>query len=197
MLEAVILRYGGNKGRFAERLGITAPVLSSWLAKEKFDAEKIYKCCPDISADWLLSGEGKMIAKRGKDITRQGIPLLTVEAMAGPFSGDFSVNTAECERYIIPEITADFLIRIKGDSMDPTYKSGDLATCRFVKSQRIEWNKVYVIDTTDGPLIKRVRKGSDEDHILIISDNDIYDPFEITTSEVRNLAIVTGYVRGI
>lgn len=51
----------GNKSDFARKIGITPQGLSSWITRGTFDLEIIYSKCENISADWLLSGEGNMI----------------------------------------------------------------------------------------------------------------------------------------
>jgi len=58
-----------------------------------------------------------------------------------------------------------------------------------------QWNKVYVLDTTQGPIIKRVAKSESPDHISIVSDNEKYQPFELHRKEIRSLAIVLGVIR--
>lgn len=118
--------------------------------------------------------------------------------MAGSFTGDTSVMEYECERYVIPAFKgADFLIQVKGDSMQPTYQSGDLVACQKVSLSDLffQWNKTYVLDTDQGPLIKRVRKGSSKDVVLIVSDNPIYEPFELEISRFHSVALVRGLVR--
>ena len=58
-----------------------------------------------------------------------------------------------------------------------------------------QWNKVYVIDTTQGALIKRIKPGSDSEHVLIVSDNEKYDPFELHISAIHAVALVIGVIR--
>lgn len=58
-----------------------------------------------------------------------------------------------------------------------------------------QWNKTYVLDTKQGPLIKRVRRGSDNDHVLIVSDNTEYDSFQLAKSQFYGVALVLGLVR--
>lgn len=118
--------------------------------------------------------------------------------MAGPFTDDTSVMEYECERYVIPAFKgADFLIQVKGDSMQPTYYSGDLVACQRVPLNGLffQWNKTYVLDTIQGPLIKRIRRGSDNDHVLIVSDNPDYEPFELSKDQFHGVALVRGLVR--
>ena len=127
-----------------------------------------------------------------------GIPLIPTSAMAGAFTSDVSIMEYECEHYIIPDFKgADFLIRVKGDSMQPTYYSGDLVACQKIPMNDIffQWNKTYVLDTNQGPIIKRVLPGKDEDHICIVSDNTKYPPFELEKSYLHAIALVRGIIR--
>lgn len=129
---------------------------------------------------------------------KEGIPLLPLSAMAGAFTADNTVMEYECERYVIPAFKgADFLMPVKGDSMQPTYYSGDLVACQRVPLADLffQWNKTYVLDTDQGPLIKRIKHGHDEDHVLIVSDNKDYEPFELAMSQFHGVAIVKGLVR--
>lgn len=128
----------------------------------------------------------------------EGIPLIPLSAMAGVFTGETSVMEYECERYVIPDFKgADFLMRVKGDSMQPTYYAGDLVACQRVPLNDIffQWNKTYVLDTTQGPLIKRIMPGSDNNHVLIVSDNDSYPSFELSRDQFHGVALVRGLVR--
>lgn len=127
-----------------------------------------------------------------------GIPLIPTSAMAGAFTSDVSIMEYECEHYIIPDFKgADFLIRVKGDSMQPTYYSGDLVACQKIPMNDIffQWNKTYVLDTNQGAIIKRVLPGKDNDHICIVSDNENYPPFELEKSYLHAIALVRGIIR--
>lgn len=176
--------------------------------------EKILLAYPDLNSDWLLTGRGKMckmqeesslqpkdtlpIAHQTSDNNQEGIPLIPLSAMAGAFTEETAVMEFECERYVIPAFKgADFLIQVKGDSMQPTYYSGDLVACQRVPLNDIffQWNKAYVLDTKQGPLIKRIMPGSDEDHIRIVSDNTNYPPFELSKDQFNGVALVRGIVR--
>lgn len=130
--------------------------------------------------------------------SQKGIPLIPLSAMAGAFTSDISVMEYECERYVVPSFEgADFLIPVKGDSMQPTYLSGDLVACQKISLTDIffQWNKTYVLDTDQGALIKRVCQGSDTDHILLVSDNECYPPFELSLSHLHAIALVRGIIR--
>lgn len=162
----------------------------------------------DINPDWLLTGKGSMlrtdektdntpVAHHAED-ANEGIPLLPVDAMAGAFTGEQQVLEYECERYVVPAFKgADFLIPVKGVSMHPRFSSGDIVACKRLSMENVffQWNKVYVIDTDQGPLIKRLKPGSDKEHVLVVSDNTAYDPFELAISNIYHLALVIGVIR--
>lgn len=131
-----------------------------------------------------------------------GIPLIPTEAFAGlgtPDDGSYTFDKIE-DRYIIPLFEGkgiDFLIHVKGSSMYPTYSSGDIVGCKLIEERLfIQWNKVYVIDTkSQGTMIKRLRKSTNENYISCRSDNKDYDDFDIPISDIRNMAIVLGVIR--
>ena len=127
------------------------------------------------------------------------LPLIPIDAMAGYSNGDSPEHILEAERYIIPEFRnkADFLIRVSGTSMSPKYFNGDIVACRKIPTQSfLQWGKVYIMDTIQGALCKRVFPSKKEGHIICHSDNsEAYPDFEISWKEVRSLAIVVGVVR--
>ena len=157
-----------------------------------------------LSPIWLVTGEGNMlresIPQKAKftENPKEGIPLIPFSAMAGALTGEQSVFEYECERYVVPAFSgADFLMPVKGNSMMPTYISGDIVACQRVPMSGLffQWNKPYVLDTAQGAIIKRIKPGSDKQHVLIVSDNPQYDPFELTYSEIYAVALVIGIIR--
>ncbi len=203
------LKYKGiKKVDFYESTGIEA---SNFKGKNRFSQPggdmlvKILTMYPDLSANWLLTGEGPMLKEDCKPVAhecknpKEGIPLIPIHAMAGALTGlQNSVLEYECERYVVPAFAgADFLIPVKGNSMSPTYVSGDIVACKRVPMDGLflQWNKSYVLDTAQGALIKRIKPGSDTQHILIVSDNKEYDAFELPYSDIFAVALVMGIIR--
>ena len=129
-----------------------------------------------------------------------GIPLIPIDAMAGFGEGDIQVMDYETSMYKVPEfeeLRTDFMIRVKGSSMYPKYSSGDTVACKKlnISDMFFQWNKVYVLSTEQGAIIKRVKKGSDDEHILLVSENPSYEPFELHLSQIYAIAIVIGVIR--
>lgn len=218
-IQALIDRFcNGKNSQFAKTIGVAESNIRSYLSgtQPKFDVLSNIAIKFAINCEWLLTGKGDMlnspdissITKDGRSTapahhvpegSHEGIPLIPLSAMAGVFTGsDDGVMEFECERYVIPAFKgADFLIQVKGDSMQPTYYSGDLVACQRVPLDDLffQWNKTYVLDTKQGPLIKRIMPGSDSSHVLIVSDNDSYPPFELSKSQFHGVALVRGLVR--
>lgn len=150
------------------------------------------------------SGGGKPIYKDDQERvakalqSAEGIPLIPLDAVAGFCSGNSTqVMEYECEKYVVPSFRgAEFLIQVKGSSMFPKYASGDIVACKCLPlGTFFQWNKVYVVDTEQGVLIKRVRRGPDDDHITLVSEDERYEPFVLHKQDIRSLAIVIGVIR--
>lgn len=201
---------GISKYKFYKITGLSNGFLdkNSNIGSDK--CEKIIYAFPDISANWLLTGVGDMLNinlihkdEQNKELEAhysegEGIPLIPLDAMAGFGSGNSqTIMEYECEKYIVPSFTgAEFLIKVTGNSMFPKYYSGDVVACRKVCTGTFfQWNKVYVIDSEQGVLIKRVKKSTSKDKITLVSENSEYDPFEVSLTDINSLAIVVGLIR--
>ncbi len=177
--------------------------------------EKISANFPQLSMNWLLTGEGEMLRSLKaapsqpdvnerpvlKEVTKGGLPLIPIDAVAG-FNGwdESGVSELDCTHYDVPDFEmahADFLIRVSGSSMYPKYSSGDILACRKIDEITfLQWGKVYVIDSRQGAMVKRLfPMESNADLILCKSDNPNYPPFELPKEEIRSLSIVVGAIR--
>lgn len=198
----------------ARFLGVAPNTITNWYGRKTFDIDVIYTKCVDMDMNWLLTGEGNMCRNEESQPAEpidgsipiahpahspgEGIPLIPISAMAGAFTGEHTVLEYECERFVVPTFKgAEFLISVKGSSMYPKYNSGDIVACKRLSMSDIffQWNKVYVLDTDQGPLIKRVKPGSDTGHVLIVSDNVHYEPFELALEQIHHVALVIGVIR--
>ena len=127
------------------------------------------------------------------------IPLVPLYAMAGKFPGESEVKEYDCETYSVPGLKgADFMIQVKGNSMQPTYNSGDIVACKRINNIQdsyFHWNRVYVLDTDQGPIMKRIKPGTDQDNITIVSDNPDFEPFQLHLSQIYRIALVLGCIK--
>ena len=172
----------------------------------------ILRAFPEIRRDWLLFGEGEMLSTGNAAPAEEtaehsqlipappgkGIPLSPLPAMAGFLKGEADIDRNDIEWYYVPAFSdCTFLIRVKGDSMYPRYLSGDIVACREVHDTGtfFQWGKAYVLDTDQGVVLKRVRRSERPDHILCVSDNPDYEPFDVPVTSIYHLAIVRGLIR--
>ena len=206
--------------RLEQKIGCSNGVLAKCVQKNtdisSIWVSKIIETNPKYNADWLLTGNGEMLKSNNQPIglieepfisnkkikpannnEKGSIPLIPIEAMAGFGTGEMQILEYECEHYVVPMFKdAEFLIPVRGSSMYPKYSSGDIVACKKIRIDTFfQWNKVYVIDTVQGALIKRVKRGIDDNQIRLISENEKYEPFEVPRSSINTLAIVVGVIR--
>lgn len=188
---------GASKGVLSRALNNNTDIQAKWI-------ESIVENYPQYSISWLITGEGEMLkgdtqaACSVPSGIRAGIPLIPFNAMAGALRGEQNAMDYECEHYVVPDFrNADFMMHISGDSMVPTFQSGDIVACQRVPMSGLffQWNRPYILDTDQGAIIKRVKPGSDSSHVLIVSDNRDYDAFELEYSQIHAVALVLGIIR--
>ncbi len=158
-------------------------------------------CLSEPTRDNYETTTAQLPANNQQPATLRTLPLIPIDAVAG-YNGldEPGINLLDCAQYAIPDfqaVHADFLIRVSGSSMYPKYSSGDILACRKVPEVTfIQWGKIYVIDSCQGAMVKRLFRIDDKpDHLLCKSDNPNYPPFELPKSEIRSLSIVVGAIR--
>lgn len=213
LIKQNILSYLAFKGistyAFYKDSGVTRGVLQQSNGISEDNIARFLAYAKDASPSWLLTGEGPMLKEDTDNVVRvakaepsvDGLPLVPIEAVAG-FNGDDlpGARIEDCERYVIPDFKAagaEYLIRVSGSSMYPKYSSGDILACRRIHEVTFfQWGKIYVIDSAQGAMVKRILECADDPLCVICkSDNDKYPPFRLPKSEIRSLSIVIGVVR--
>lgn len=201
--------FDGNVSEMARKTNVPQPTLNNIVANRlsKPSTENLSRIANSIellNTGWLLTGEGEMLRTATDDSAankQKALPLIPFEALAGYLSTDNEgVMVEDCEQYVIPEFDrrgAEFIIRVSGSSMYPKYSNGDLLGCKKIDNILFfQWGKIYVLDTSQGALVKRVYEHENDDFVMLVSDNkDVYPPFPIPKSDIRSLSIVVGGVR--
>lgn len=219
-LKALVQYYAnGSDKAFAEMIGITPQGLSSWKSRNTFDIELLYSKCVEVSPDWLLSGEGDMLRPSGNDdipvkvehkfplrtdhnVEQQVVPLYSLEATAGivPLYDDVEI---EAEGHImLPNLPpVDGAVYVRGDSMYPLIKSGDIVLYKAIKDIRnnIFWGELYIVAAfVDGEIlnmVKYIQKSDKEDCIRLVSYNSHHSDIDLPLSCVQGVAIIKASVR--
>ena len=151
----------------------------------------------EISQIELLPKSSEPVAHQAEESNRKAIPLIPYDAIAGYGSFDFQELPIE-DFYTVEELRgADFLIRVKGDSMSPKYNGGDIVACKRIDAITFwQWHKVYAICTRNqGILIKRVEEYQNNPAFITCrSENPQYRPFELHEDEIVSVALVLGAI---
>ena len=159
------------------------------------DLEKLEKF-GGISKDWLLTGQGEMKAEANKDVPSSAVPV---------YDGDVTCNLSETRTYSdmpiegyidLPLVSkGTIVLKAHGESMVPTVNDGDYIAMRPLQSwDYIMYGNIYVVELPEYRALKRVRKGSDDEHIILRSDNDNYDDVEVPKSDIRSLWVVENII---
>ena len=166
--------------------------------------QKIVQKFPELNSGWLLTGEGEMLRTAIDDTSsvpdgRQmdnAIPLIPMDAFAGYPPQQYSDLPVEDYYHVAEFSRADFLIRVKGDSMTPKLNGGDIVACKKWSERLLfHLHRIYVIYTnSQGVMIKRVEQSERDGCIRLVSDNPSYQSFDIPESDIADIALVMGAI---
>lgn len=198
---------GISQSKFEKAVGLSNGYVNNIRKSIQPDKIKLISSAfPDFNTGWLLAGEGDMLkptqteivsvdvakpieidAEQDDDIS---VRLLPISAQAGTLD-DFSVSLkqSDSERIISPIKGADFAITVSGDSMAPEYPNGSQILVKKINHNSfIEWGRVYVLDTTNGIVIKIINQSKDDINCLVCTsinyDQERYAPFMIPKNEI-------------
>ena len=182
---------------------------------------KILTSYPNISAEWLLTGEGDMLKSKYTEETQievkpihqprstekkeetQVVYLYDFEASAGLRALFDNSRQNIIDTIKIPNLPkCDGAIHIVGDSMYPLLKSGDIILYRQMPLDinNLLYGEMYLlsydIDGDDYIVVKYIRKsGKGEPFITLGSENPAHAPRDIDFRRITALALVKASVR--
>ena len=150
---------------------------------------------PQINVDWLLTGRGEMLSDAMEP--QQFRPRIPITASAGFLSRMAQgVTYEDCEMLPVIPGVPDYraTITVRGDSMEPRYESGDELAITPVRDRAsLQWGHVYVLDTIDGVLLKRIY--DHHDTIRCVSYNSDYPDSFIDKSSINSIWRVVALLR--
>ena len=206
----------------AEKLGVSKAYVNALMTgKKAFGKSQAAKWSSEfgISASWLLTGDGVMFTTSSSDeqsevkreeeeyellprITEdKGRPYYDVDFLGG--YGEFADDPASAPvAYMIdyPPYNKEgvFYMNVRGDSMAPEINSGDLVALRPIEAwyDFLLLGKVYAVVTLSGQrTIKRLRRGSDNEHYTLEPINPAYESQEIPKTQIERVFEVLGGIR--
>lgn len=150
--------------------------------------------------DWdtsMFTGESEMLKEGAGDSSGRGSRIrywVDVDATAGGVELFDDMTTNRFIDLSIPEFRdCTDAVNLYGDSMMPLYRNGQIIILKEWKESFIDFGNVYLVITCNGNrMVKYLRRGSDPDHVLCISENKDFDPFEIERKDILRLYLVKG-----
>ena len=209
-----------NDNRVTTQLGLTNGVIGKSRGEgrdlSKRVIEKIEKFYTDLNIDWLITGEGDMLVasspvsadhtfplKTDHKLEVQIVPLYDFDAAAGLVAIFNEMHADPVDYLRIPNLPAvDGAIFVRGDSMSPLLKSGDIVMYKKkeLSIDSIIWGEIYLLSfQTDGDsytAVKYIRKSDTPgkaDHaggVRLASFNPSFAPKDIPMSAITALALV-------
>lgn len=212
------LKYKGiSQNRFAEIIGVSSGYVNN--IRKSIQPDKINsiaKCFPDVNTGWIMTGMGEMLnnaeskeirfnetKKSNSNIKADCFNLYNIEAAANLCSIFVNKDENVVGQIMIPNIPkCDGALYVRGDSMEPVLKSGDIVAFKQVQAdpRSIVYGEMYIIsfdmNGDDYVAVKIVdRSDNGPEWIRLISYNDYYKPMDVELCRVRAIAMVKLSIR--
>ena len=199
-----------GRNYFRNTAKVSVDVLSKFLSRFR-----------EISPDWLLTGEGKMLREEQsfngvvipvahsktpeKTIPISVFNLYDIDISAGLsrlFSEEGDKNKAFLGKISIPNMPkCDGAVKVIGDSMYPLLKSGDIIAYKEVHNiEAVQWGEIYILqleyDEDISVVVKYVKKSEKGDeYINLVSYNKEHDPKDVKKENITAMARVMVCIR--
>lgn len=199
---------GYTKSSFSQIINGKVPLSDKFI-------DKLASIDTNINKVWIEGGDGEMLRESNKympttyklktdyNVDSQAIPLYEIDATAGLITlFDSQVTQNPVGEISIPNAPkCDGALYVRGDSMYPILKSGDIVAYKTIYDpNNIFWGEMYLIDIdVEGEqyltikYIQRSDKG--DDYVYLVSHNGNHQPVHILKSNIRALALVKASIR--
>ncbi len=153
-----------------------------------------------VNINWLLLNMGEPVANSTSEktsITTKGIPVYTKLPTAGivaDYIGSSTMKDIATETLYIPELRAQFAIKVFADNMTPTYKTGQIVALQETTKDMVFFGNKYLIYLKDGQRrIAKVNQCNKANCWVLSNDNKEYQDVEVNIDNITSLYTVTGY----
>lgn len=204
-LDIYIREKGINDNQVTVNAGLSVGLLnnarkgSSDIGKKT--VEKILTFYQDLNRVWLITGEGPMLKKEFSDETEsnqvQKIPLYDIVATGGLLASFQDQKSVPLDYISLPDLPAvDGAVYVRGDSMSPLIKSGDIIIYKKValSEDNIMWGQIYLLsytyDQDSYTSVKYLRRSDRPGYVRLVSENPNFDPQDIPASSITAIALV-------
>lgn len=166
---------------------------------------KIFTTFPELNPNWLINGYGEMILEiNTKTLNNTIAPNVfdnEVFECGFPVGESGAITQSSMENTIIlPNAPQDIIyIRAHGNSMvsEDSHQSipdGAYVALRKKQTKVIQWGEVYALATRDGMILKKLMPSEKNGCVRCVSNNKDFPPFDISTQDIIDIAIVVGVI---
>lgn len=209
-ITALERKIGASKGVLSRALKNNTDIQAKWVSS-------IVENYPLYDAGWILTGNGSMLKKESESkikvhrihkplyrekLQETHVPLYNIDAAANLKTIFDNKHQNIINTIRIPDLPkCDGAIYIRGDSMYPLLKSGDIVIYKEITDfENLIFGEMYLIDFSinedDYLVVKYVKRSNLEGHIQLISYNTHHDPMEIPIKGcIRAMALIKASVR--
>lgn len=189
-----------SQGAVANRLGIKGPAYSKLERGEiQLTVDRLlilsdlFRMSPEDILYNRLPNETPADQSRRQNVTY--VPIAAQAGLLNDFSNEKLSDLGV--QFSLPVFYEShlFLILLEGDSMYPTFCNGDYVIVRqLAHVEQIRWGEPYLIIANDGQVVKRIAKTATGDRLLLKSDNNLYEPYEVEKANIRTIWEVKGVI---
>jgi hypothetical protein len=202
-------------------LNISPQRFSNWKKRNSYDTNLIYTRCEVFNYEWLLSGKEPMLKNEIPDKNtnlpvfeeacpdsgqrqKQNIPLYDLENNGGlkNILDKGSQQAIILDFIKIPSLPeCDGATFVKGNSMPPLIKTGDIIIFKSISPKDIFWGELYLIeiilDNRNTHTAIRYLKKSDagDNFIRMVSENNSQEIQDISLDRINALALIQASIR--
>lgn len=204
--------YKNNASEMAREIDVPQSTLRDIIGnkgnKPSYDTlEAVIKRTKRIDSEWLMIGKGEMLKseieiarKNNEQLKEQAINVYNLDEMS--LEKLFKKNEENViGTVVIPDLPiSDGAVRVRGDSMAPLLKSGDIVIYKEVDGvDSVIYGEMYLIEVCVGTQVfmglKYIRKSSMEGRVLLTCYNTEYDPMEVKLTDIVGMALIKASIR--
>lgn len=210
-----LLSQGYTLADVAKKMGVIPQTLNSLLQANDIKTGVLERIANAINRSvyfFYESGEQKPLRpdiqtqfslRTDRPIDLQSVPLYELDATAGLVAlfADQTRRTPICHIQIPNLPPCDGAVYVRGDSMYPLLKSGDIVLYKEIPngSRGILWGEMYLLSfTIDGEsyiTIKYIQKADDDRFVRLVSHNPHHSPKDIPADSIQALALIKASIR--
>lgn len=209
----------------ANLLGISKSTLSNWVSRDSLDYDKVFSKCEHINIDWLLTGRGSMLREEQqledkpepakspqiqilhhpkvpeKKIEQQSIPVYDVSVAANLKTVFDNKDQNILGEISMPDIPrCDGAVYVRGDSMYPLLKSGDIVGYKEIHDfSNVIYGEMYIvaydIEGDEYVCVKYINRSEQDGCVKLVSYNPHHDPKDIQVTRITAMALVKFSIR--